>query len=223
MKIRIGWHDFFQKLLWKLEALKQKQVEEEQEDDKDWWKNPVLQGEDNDYGQYDYLLNPLPQGGTTFWIDLGDTCKCDMCNKYRHLYYYTEGFFYCWDGYDSAVDVECLSCAIKQNIKEIKHIFRFMAKHLQAWMAYIKYNKIKAEMISIQYPKDKYPAVHGGHKLRNEKDYIKVLYAESTGRTLKDRVYRFYNGEHSMWDDEETRTILLKLSNEKLRAMQKNI
>ena len=24
-----------------------------------WWKNPVLQGEDNDYGQYDYLINPI--------------------------------------------------------------------------------------------------------------------------------------------------------------------
>lgn len=25
----------------------------------DWWKNPVLQGEDNDYGQYDYLIEKL--------------------------------------------------------------------------------------------------------------------------------------------------------------------
>lgn len=27
---------------------------------KNWWKNPVLQGEDNDYGQYDYLIEELP-------------------------------------------------------------------------------------------------------------------------------------------------------------------
>ena len=29
---------------------------------KNWWKNPVLHGEDNDYGQHDYLIEELPHG-----------------------------------------------------------------------------------------------------------------------------------------------------------------
>ena len=26
-----------------------------------WWKNPVLQGEENDYGDYDYLIEEIPE------------------------------------------------------------------------------------------------------------------------------------------------------------------
>lgn len=26
-----------------------------------WWKSPVLQGEENDYGDYDYLIEEIPK------------------------------------------------------------------------------------------------------------------------------------------------------------------
>ena len=26
-----------------------------------WWKAPILQGEDNEYGEYDYLIEEIPQ------------------------------------------------------------------------------------------------------------------------------------------------------------------
>ena len=25
-----------------------------------WWKSPVLQGEENDYGAYDYMIEEIP-------------------------------------------------------------------------------------------------------------------------------------------------------------------
>ena len=28
---------------------------------KDWWKAPILQGEENDYGDYDYLIEEVPK------------------------------------------------------------------------------------------------------------------------------------------------------------------
>ena len=27
----------------------------------DWWKAPVLQGPENDYGQYDYMIEEIPK------------------------------------------------------------------------------------------------------------------------------------------------------------------
>ena len=42
----------------------------------DWWKAPVLQGPENDYGEYDYLINQLPRNRNE-WKRHSYKCKCD--------------------------------------------------------------------------------------------------------------------------------------------------
>ena len=78
-----------------------------------WWKNPVLQGEENDYGQYDYLINPLPQNRHE-WIK--GECHCDSCGKYRHLSVRDTAYFYTLDGYDSLDCTECWICVLTSKI-----------------------------------------------------------------------------------------------------------
>lgn len=65
-----------------------------------WWKNPVLQGEDNDYGQYDYLVEELPHDEAKW--ELGCS-KCDSCGKYHRLNFYSIHYFYTMDGYDHLI------------------------------------------------------------------------------------------------------------------------
>lgn len=88
-----------------------------------WWKNPVLQGPENDYGDYDYLINSIPE----------DVCKmkltsykekCDSCKKNSHFYRYEEVFFYTLDGYDSLWQRTCWRCIIKEKINHLKCVFR---------------------------------------------------------------------------------------------------
>ena len=63
----------------------------------EWWKSPVLQGEDNDYGQYDYLINKLPDNIMKWeWYHR----KCDSCGKYHKLNLYSVHHFYTFDGWD---------------------------------------------------------------------------------------------------------------------------
>lgn len=97
----------------------------------DWWKNPVLQGEDNDYGEYDYLINPLPKN-EAHWDFSKDKWKCESCGKWSHLMFRTVEYFYCWDGYDSMSYDECWRCRIKSDIrckvysikKKVKNFFK---------------------------------------------------------------------------------------------------
>lgn len=97
----------------------------------DWWKNPVLQGEDNDYGEYDYLVNPLPKN-EAYWDFSKYKWKCESCGKFSHLMFRTVEYFYCLDGYDSMSYDECWKCRIESDIrckvygikKKIKNFFK---------------------------------------------------------------------------------------------------
>lgn len=85
---------------------------------KNWWKNPVLQGEDNDYGQYDYLIEELPHDEARWeWLYR----KCDSCGKYHRLNFYSNHYFYTYDGWDSFDYTDCWECRFKDKVWSIKN------------------------------------------------------------------------------------------------------
>lgn len=92
-----------------------------------WWKAPVLQGPENDYGDYDYLIEELPHDYAK-WEFTPYTCRCHSCGKERHLNFRSEHFFYCYDGWDSMDYTECWVCDIKDRIYSIKRKFKFRIK-----------------------------------------------------------------------------------------------
>ena len=99
----------------------------------DWWKSPVLQGEDNDYGQYDYLIEPIPQDSVK-WERNKYTCKCDSCGKERHMLLRSVSYFYTLDGYDYMDNTTCWKCYISNKIWSIKNRLRKRIKAFKtAW------------------------------------------------------------------------------------------
>ena len=101
----------------------------------DWWKSPVLQGEDNDYGQYDYLIEKLPKDYAK-WEYTRWKRRCSSCGKERNLVFYSVHHFYCLDGWDSMDYTDCWKCMfesklysikrkVKCNIKALKLAFKF--------------------------------------------------------------------------------------------------
>ena len=83
-----------------------------------WWKNPVLQGEDNDYGQYDYLIEELPHDEANWeW----HYRKCDTCGKYHRLNFYSNHYFYTYDGWDSFDYADCWKCRFNDKVWSIKN------------------------------------------------------------------------------------------------------
>ena len=99
----------------------------------DWWKNPVLQGPDNEYGEYDYLIEELPQDYVK-WDFSRYTCKCDSCEKERHLLLRSAHHFYTLDGYDYMNYDECWVCRLKSKMYTIKYKIKKKIKIVKdAW------------------------------------------------------------------------------------------
>ena len=97
---------------------------------KNWWKSPVLQGPENDYGDYDYLIEEIPSSGAkwSWWYE-----KCDSCGKEHKLNYVFTGYFRTMDGWDSQSDCECWKCHLKRKITEpFKKFKRKIKKHIRA-------------------------------------------------------------------------------------------
>lgn len=85
----------------------------------DWWKAPVLQGPENDYGQYDYMIEELPQDKAEWRFEI-DTAHCECCGKQSHwLFYYTH-YFHTMDGWDSMEHSECWKCMVCDKVYSIK-------------------------------------------------------------------------------------------------------
>jgi hypothetical protein len=96
-----------------------------------WWKNPVLQGPDNDYGEYDYLIEELPHDYVKWEYDRY-VSKCDSCGKERHLLLKSAHYFYTLDGYDYMNYDECWVCRLKSKVWNIKHkITKKIKKEIQ--------------------------------------------------------------------------------------------
>jgi hypothetical protein len=85
-----------------------------------WWKSPVLQGPENDYGQYDYLIEEIPNDYVK-WEHSKYASKCDSCGKERHLLLRSAHYFYTLDGYDCMDYDECWVCRLKSKVWSIKH------------------------------------------------------------------------------------------------------
>lgn len=83
------------------------------------WKLPTLQGPENDYGDYDYLIKELPHDYAK-WEFTPYTCRCDSCGKERRLVLYSVDYFYTLDGWDSLDSTECWKCNLRDKIWSIK-------------------------------------------------------------------------------------------------------
>lgn len=104
-----------------------------------WWKNPLLSGPENDYGDYDFYAEELPKDSAKWeWFYE----KCESCGKYHHLNFCSSHYFYCWDGWDSMTYVECWRCVVKDTvhkyIRKIKGAFKLFHLALEFKLRYKK-------------------------------------------------------------------------------------
>lgn len=111
----------------------------------DWWKNPVLQGPDNEYGEYDYLIEELPHDYVK-WDFSKYKGKCDSCGKERHLLLRSAHYFYTLDGYDYMNYDECWVCRLNAKVwsvkQKVKRLFSILKLTFEFWhLARIKGNK----------------------------------------------------------------------------------
>lgn len=108
----------------------------------DWWKAPVLQGDDNDYGQYDYLIEEIPQDCAK-WELSRYKWKCDDCGKNSHLRFVANSYFHTLDGWDEHSWATCWRCAIKDWFVYIRfRLIHGMNKRIKALKDAIElYNK----------------------------------------------------------------------------------
>lgn len=86
----------------------------------DWWKAPVLQGPENDYGQYDYMIEEIPQDYAKWVLDKQYKWRCHDCGRDTHLLFRSEHFFHTMDGWDSMDYASCWKCVLKGEIKSTK-------------------------------------------------------------------------------------------------------
>ena len=95
-----------------------------------WWKSPVLQGEDNDYGAYDYMIEEIPKNSRE-WSTWG--YKCSECGKWHKLnVVYTE-YFHTLDGWDSISTEVCWLCEMKSIIgKPLRKMKRKINQEIKA-------------------------------------------------------------------------------------------
>lgn len=87
----------------------------------EWWKNPVLQGEDNDYGDYDYLIEEIPENSRNL---SNYYQKCEECGKYHHFNYTYISYFRTMDGYDSMDYTRCVKCEFLALIHQKRNLIR---------------------------------------------------------------------------------------------------
>lgn len=127
-------------------------------DAKDWWKAPVLQGPENDYGDYDYLIEELPENSRE-WL-FGEH-RCESCGKTRHAIHRSTEYFRTMDGYDSLSYDECWICEIKscfyhvfyklkRRMKPLKYFFPTLIKEIKfnrRIVGYMKKATVDAEQV----------------------------------------------------------------------------
>ena len=81
---------------------------------------PILQGPENEYGEYDYLVNDLPADEQLVKTRMGYKCRCEGCGKEFKTLYVSTHYFYTMDGWDSISYHECKKCAKLDVISRIK-------------------------------------------------------------------------------------------------------
>lgn len=99
----------------------------------DWWKAPVLQGPENDYGDYDYLIEEVPHDYAKWEFDKY-AWRCDSCGKDSHLLFKSAHYFHTLDGYDYHGWSECWKCRLKDEVRHIKYRVKKEIKAIKrAW------------------------------------------------------------------------------------------
>lgn len=78
---------------------------------------PILQGEENDYGDYDYLANDKP---ADYHGRRVRDCRCDSCGKEVRVGFESCHYFYTYDGWDSMSYIECSRCYSGSAINKLK-------------------------------------------------------------------------------------------------------
>ena len=118
-----------------------------------WWKSPVLQGPENDYGDYDYLIEEVPSNNTKW--NLGYK-KCDYCGNEHKLNSVFTGYFRTIDGWDSTEECECWKCYLKRKITTpFKTLKRKIKKCIRAIKEIDRINKDYKEILGRPLPKER--------------------------------------------------------------------
>lgn len=120
----------------------------------DWWKNPVLAGPENDYGDYDYLIEPMPQNRAE-WDSY--YCRCDDCRHYRKLAYHATAYWRTLDGYDCDTYVTCWRCFLKEKFYKLpRRLWRKTKRYVKAtWMATVSDVKQIVKFAELSHRKPK--------------------------------------------------------------------
>nr|DAK87007.1 MAG TPA: Rubredoxin metal binding domain [Caudoviricetes sp.] len=100
-----------------------------------WWKSPVLQGEENDYGDYDYMIEEIPKSSREWSVW---EYKCSECGKWHKLNVVYTDYFYTLDGYDSLSTEVCWLCEMKSIIGKP---FRKMKRKIKTFKTAREYYK----------------------------------------------------------------------------------
>lgn len=83
---------------------------------KNWWRIPATQ--DAEYDEYDYYYTELPTDKANWeWY-----CrKCDTCGKYHRLNFYSNHYFYTYDGWDSFDYADCWKCRFNDKVWSVRN------------------------------------------------------------------------------------------------------
>lgn len=84
---------------------------------KDWWKSPILQGEENDYGEYDHLIEEVPESYCRW--EFSKIAWEDDQGHPSHLRKVWCNYFRTMDGYDCMDGSDCWRCILKDTIRII--------------------------------------------------------------------------------------------------------
>ena len=110
-----------------------------------WWKNPVLQGEENDYGDYDYLIEEIPESYCRW--EFSKIAWEDDQGHPSHLRKIWCNYFRTMDGYDSMSGSDCWRCVLKDTIKILPYKIKRCFKNK------IKIIKLFIEAFQMWYPR----------------------------------------------------------------------
>lgn len=108
---------------------------------KDWWKAPILQGEDNDYGEFDCLLEDTPESYCRW--EFSKIAWADDAGHESHLRKKWCNYFRTMDGYDSCSGSDCWRCVLKDTIyttpRKIKRKTREFKELIELTCTFHKY------------------------------------------------------------------------------------
>lgn len=83
---------------------------------KNWWRIPATQ--DAEYDEYDYYYTKLPEDEANWeWYYR----KCDTCGKYHRWNFYSNHYFYTYDGWDSFDYTDCWKCRFDDKVWSVRN------------------------------------------------------------------------------------------------------